>query len=85
MDHPRPYLRANPDSPIVAYQVGPDHLWVGFAQDGGRFAYRYTAALVGARHLAAMQALAISGAGLATYISRHLPKRARCFDRKQAF
>lgn len=80
MDAPTPYRRLNPDSPVVAYGIAADALWVAF-NTGHR--YRYTTRSVGSRHLREMIRLARAGRGLGTYIAQHLPRDGRHYDRKE--
>ena len=81
----RTYARNNPDSPVLAYLAGDDHLWVVFAEHGRRMAYRYTAASAGADALAEMKRRAQRGAGLATYIAQHFRGDRLGYDSKRAW
>ena len=62
------YGNRHGDSPIRGYEVAARHIDVSFT-DG---TYRYSYARTGAEHVERMKELARAGAGLATYISRHV-------------
>ena len=63
------YANLSGDSGVVAFEAGTDFIRVRFA---GGDVYRYDRSRPGARHLAQMKRLALSGRGLSTYISRHV-------------
>jgi hypothetical protein len=56
-------------SGVQSVEIGEDHIIVHFHR--GR-SYRYDHHRPGAAHVRAMKALAETGVGLATYISRHV-------------
>lgn len=64
----RRYGNASGDSGVVAYETGPDFIFVRF--QGGQV-YGYFAAQAGTAHIATMQAKAVAGRGLSAYIARH--------------
>jgi hypothetical protein len=72
---PPTYLNRGCDSGIRSYEIGPDWISVRFS-DGAE--YRYTAARIGAQHLAEMHRLAAAGQGLNSYINRHPTVRKGC-------
>jgi hypothetical protein len=63
------YLNLNGHSGVSAYQIAPQAVTVRFA---GGDVYVYSYASAGAAHVEEMKRLAISGRGLATYISQHV-------------
>lgn len=63
-----PYRNLSGDSGVEAFEIGDDFVAVRFKSGT---VYWYTAASVGARHLAALKRLAERGQGLSTYISQH--------------
>jgi hypothetical protein len=66
------YQNLSGDSGVDAYEIGEDFIKVRFRQGA---VYWYTGEGVGARHLAELKRLALSGRGLGTYISRHAEVR----------
>ena len=67
-----PYKDIGGDSGISAFELGPGTITIRFS-DGG--IYRYDGSRPGAAHVARMQALAVAGNGLNTYINRHVRDR----------
>jgi hypothetical protein len=63
------YLNLKGDSGVTHYDIGPDFIRVQF---GDPTIYVYDHARPGQYHVDRMKALAVSGRGLATYISRHV-------------
>ncbi len=61
------YTDIDGDSGVVAYQAGPDHIWVRF-ESGTE--YQYTEATAGSDVIDEMKRLAAAGDGLNSYISR---------------
>jgi hypothetical protein len=62
------YRNLSGDSGVDAYELGDDFIKVRFKPG---VVYWYTAASIGARHLAVLKRLAQRGRGLGTYISQH--------------
>lgn len=67
-----PYKNLSGDSGVVAYAIGKGWIDVRFVEGG---TYRYTLGSVGAADLATMQALAVQGRGLSSFISRQVRER----------
>ena len=63
------YRNLDGHSGVTAYETGAGVIRVRFVHGDE---YEYTDAVTGAEHVRAMQALARSGQGLATYVSRHV-------------
>jgi hypothetical protein len=63
------YGNLSGNSGVTAYEIGGDFIEVRFV-DGAVYVYTYASA--GRRHVEAMKRLARAGAGLSTYISRHI-------------
>jgi hypothetical protein len=63
------YKNLQGNSGVRAFGIGPDYIDVAFVT-GEK--YRYDSDRPGARDVAAMQALAVAGQGLATYINTHV-------------
>ena len=61
------YRNVQGDSGVTAYETGPDSIRVTF-KHGGTYEYDY--ASTGQFHVERMKALAASGQGLATFISK---------------
>lgn len=68
----QPYVDRSGRSGIVAYELGDSWIKIRF-RDGDT--YLYDANQPGAAHVRAMARLARAGAGLNTYISRHVRDR----------
>jgi hypothetical protein len=62
------YRNLSGNSGVDAYELGGDFIMIRFRPG---VVYWYTAASVGARHLAVLKRLAQRGQGLGTYISQH--------------
>ena len=62
------YRNLSGDSGVVAYEIGDNFVAVRFRPG---VTYWYTAASVGAKHVAILKRLAQRGQGLSTYISQH--------------
>ena len=60
------------DSGVAAYACGEGVIRVRFVHDG---TYEYTDAATGRAHVRNMQALAVAGRGLASYIGRFVHDR----------
>jgi hypothetical protein len=67
----QPYRRLNGESGVEAFALTRDGIYVRF-HDG---VYLYTYACPGRADVERMKALALSGRGLSTYISRHVKTR----------
>jgi hypothetical protein len=65
------YQDTSGHSGVFAYEIADDAITVTF-KDGGTYLYSY--ARPGAKDVEAMKALAVRGAGLATYINTHVRK-----------
>jgi hypothetical protein len=63
------YRNLHGDSGVVAYALAPDAISVRFV-DGHTYLYNHDRP--GAEKVARMTQLALSGAGLSSYISRHV-------------
>jgi hypothetical protein len=63
------YGNLSGNSGVMSYEDGADFIKVRFI-DGA--VYLYTCASTGRRHVETMKRLAHAGAGLSTYISRHI-------------
>lgn len=61
------YRNLSGNSGVRAYRIEDGAIVVRF----DNATYRYTDAVTGARHVAAMQELARAGRGLSTYIAQH--------------
>ncbi len=61
------YRNVQGDSGVAAYETGPDYIRVKF-KHGGTYEYDY--ATTGPFHVERMKALAASGHGLASFISK---------------
>jgi len=68
----QPYANRSGSSGVVAFALGADFIDVKFI-DGD--VYRYSARQPGARDVARMTALALGGAGLASFIARNVGER----------
>ena len=74
-----PYRNLSGTSGIAAYAITPESIHVRF-KHGDTPNYLYDVASSGRQHVEAMQALALAGQGLSTYIARHVQSRyARCW------
>jgi len=73
------YLDKSGNSGIELYEAGVDFIKIKFKDNAS--VYFYTYELNGSQNIEKMKALAISGIGLATYISKHPEIRDR-FDMK---
>jgi len=67
-----PYQNQAGNSGVLAYQTGPDRISVQFT-DGKTYVYTYASA--GKRNIEQMKALAETGKGLSTFISRTVKDR----------
>jgi hypothetical protein len=67
-----PYKDIGGDSGISAFELGRGTITIRFS-DGG--IYLYDGNRPGAAHVARMQALAVAGNGLNTYVNRHVRDR----------
>jgi len=68
------YANRSGRSGVVAYEVRPGAIVIAF-RNGER--YEYTQASAGVAEVAAMQALALAGEGLSTFVAQHQPGYAR--------
>jgi hypothetical protein len=75
---PEPYRNLGRDSGVTAYAIGPDFIAVQWTPP---IVYVYDHDRPGREHVETMKALAESGRGLGTYVSRHVGK---AFARKQS-
>jgi hypothetical protein len=65
----RPYNNKSGDSGVIAYKLDSHSITVRF-RDGDSYVYSYESA--GKKAVEEMKKLAISGAGLATYINKYV-------------
>ena len=68
----RRYANRSGQSGVAAYATGRDGILVEF--NDGKL-YFYSLEVPGQRHVERMKSLAEAGAGLSTYISRHIGRR----------
>ncbi|MDV6168771.1 hypothetical protein R1T16_10065 [Flavobacterium sp. DG1-102-2] len=66
MEH---YKNISGNSGVTAYEIKDESVRVQFGHDS---VYLYTYASAGKRNIEKMKKLAVEGAGLSTYISRHV-------------
>jgi len=66
------YLNRSGISPVTYYLIEVDSITVWFKEAERTYTYSYQKA--GKRHVEALKKLAISGLGLATYITRNVRK-----------
>lgn len=64
-----PYEDRTGRSGVARYRIGDNFILIEFKNGG---AYRYDFTTPGRKHVKAMQKLAASGDGLATYINQHV-------------
>jgi hypothetical protein len=64
------YLNRSGNSGVTYYKIGKDHILVWFIHADKPYLYNYDRP--GKEHVERMKALALSGKGLSTYISRHI-------------
>jgi hypothetical protein len=79
MNNPIIYQARNPSSAVRSYEIGPNHIWVGFSYG---YAYKFSTIKVSSTAIETMKRKAMNGEGLGTFVTQNFPKGTHFYDER---